>query len=315
MAPKAYPGYEYNLNLYQIIAEGTEEEKAAAREAQRKYISGYTKPEGMRMEDITIAGGDGQDMKLRIFTPAGLPEKAPIVIDIHGGGWVGGSLDIDNYRCIALAIGTPAIVVSVDYRLSNAEVHFPAPLMDCYAALMWVAEHAGEFGGDAKRIALHGTSAGANLCEGLALYVRDHQGPDLSLVILNCPPLSLENTYSKRQYPQFALNTNAKRDSAEMIYLGDLNGAVPSYYAFPGYCTDLELLPPHYIIVGEYDTLRDDGLRYAMRLMESGVPCELQVAPRVGHGFCVVDHPLTHWVHKGCCASLRREFGMEIVEF
>ena len=91
MAAKAYPGYEYNLNLYQIIAEGTEEEKAAAREAQRKYISGYTKPEGMRMEDLVIAGGDGQDMKLRVFTPAGLPEKAPIVIDIHGGGWVAGS--------------------------------------------------------------------------------------------------------------------------------------------------------------------------------------------------------------------------------
>ncbi len=315
MELKAYPGYEYNLNLYRILAEGTEEEKAAAREAQRKYISGYTRPEGMRMEDIIIAGGDGQDMKLRIYTPAGLPKAAPIVMDVHGGGWVGGSLDIDNSRCIALAVGTPAIVVSVDYRLSNAEVHFPAPLMDCYAALMWVAEHAGEIGGDAKRIALHGTSAGANLCAGLALYVRDHTGPDLSLVILNCPPLSLENTCSRRQYPQFALSAGDKRDSVEMIYLGDQNGAAPSYYAFPGYCTDLELLPPHYIIVGEYDTLRDDGLRYAMRLMESGVPCELQVAPRVGHGFCVVDHPLTHWVHKGCCASLRREFGMEIVEF
>ena len=315
MAAKAYPGYEYNLNLYQIIAEGTEEEKAAAREAQRKYISGYTKPEGMRMEDLVIAGGDGQDMKLRVFTPAGLPEKAPIVIDIHGGGWVGGSLDIDNYRCIALATGTPAIVVSVDYRLSNAEVHFPAPLMDCYAALMWVAEHAAEIGGDAGRIALHGTSAGANLCEGLALYVRDHQGPDLSLVILNCPPLALENTYSKRQYPQFALAPETKREAPEMVYLGETDGSVPSYYAFPGYCTDLEGLPPHYIIVGEYDTLRDDGIRYAVRLLETGIPCELQVAPRVGHGFCVVDHPLTHWVHKGCCASLRREFGMEIVEF
>lgn len=315
MAAKAYPGYEYNLNLYQIIAEGTEEEKAAAREAQRKYISGYTKPDGMRMEDLVIAGGDGQDMKLRVFTPAGLPEKAPIVIDIHGGGWVGGSLDIDNYRCIALATGTPALVVSVDYRLSNAEVHYPAPLMDCYAALMWVAEHAAEIGGDAGRIALHGTSAGANLCEGLALYVRDHKGPDLSLVILNCPPLALENTYSKRQYPQFALAPETKREAPEMVYLGETDGATPSYYAFPGYCTDLEGLPPHYIIVGEYDTLRDDGIRYAVRLLETGIPCELQVAPRVGHGFCVVDHPLTHWVHKGCCASLRREFGMEIVEF
>lgn len=315
MAVKAYPGYEYNLNLYRIIAEGTEEEKTAAREAQRRYISGYDKPEGLRMEDLVIAGGDGQDMKLRVFTPAGLPERAPIVIDIHGGGWVGGSLDIDNYRCIALATGTPAIVVSVDYRLSNAEVHYPAPLMDCYAALMWVAEHAASLGGDAKRIALHGTSAGANLCEGLALYVRDHQGPDLSLVILNCPPLSLENTYSKRQYPQFALAPATKREAPELIYLGETGGATPSYYAFPAYCTDLEGLPPHYIIVGEYDTLRDDGVRYAVRLLETGIPCELQVAPRVGHGFCVVDHPLTYWVHKGCCASLRREFGMEIVEF
>ena len=315
MEPKAYPGYEYNVNLYRIIAEGTEEEKAAAREAQRKYISAYTKPDDLRMEDITIAGGDGQDMKLRVFTPAGLPESAPIVIDVHGGGWVGGNLDIDNYRCIALATGTPAIVVSVDYRLSNKEVHFPAPLMDCYAALLWVEAHAAELGGDPKRIALHGTSAGANLCEGLALYVRDHSGPNLSLVILNCPPLTLENTYSRRQFPQFALNTDDKRDAPEMIYLGEQNGALPSYYAFPAYCMDLEGLPPHFIIVGEYDTLRDDGVRYAARLLETGIPCELLVAPRVGHGFCVVDHPLTHWVHKGCCASLRREFGMEIVEF
>jgi len=315
MEPKAYPGYEYNVNLYRIMAMGTEEEKAEAREAQRKYISAYTKPDDLRMEDITIPGGDGQDMKLRVFTPAGLPENAPIVMDVHGGGWVAGSLDIDNYRCIALATGTPAIVVSVDYRLCNAEVHFPAPLMDCYAAVMWLSEHAAEIGGDAKRIALHGTSAGANLCAGLALYIRDHSGPDLSLVVLNCPPLFLKNTYSRRQFPWFVLNTDDKRDAPEMVFLGDLNGAVPSYYAFPGYCTDLEGLPPHYIICGEYDTLRDDGVDYAVRLLQTGVPCEMQVAPRVGHGFCVVDHPLTHWVHAGICGSLRREFGMEIVEF
>ncbi len=315
MKATAYPGYEYHLNLFEIMAHGTSEEKARAQEEQRKYISGYTKPEGMTIAERMIRGGDGQDMRLRIFTPAGLPERAPIVIDVHGGGWVAGSLDIDNYRCIALAAGTPAIVVSVEYRLSNAEVHFPAPLMDCYAALLWVAEHAEELGGDPARIALHGTSAGGNLCAGLALYVRDHGGPALSLVVLNCPALTLENTYSKRLYPQFALCTEEKSKAPEMVYLGELNGAVPSYYAFPGYCSDLEGLPPHYIVVGEYDTLRDDGLRYATRLLETGVPCELQVAPRVGHGFCVVDHPLTRWVHKGVCASLRREFRMEIVEF
>lgn len=312
----AYPGYEYHLNLYQIIANGTPEEREAAQLAQRKSISEYTRPEGLRMEDRVISGGDGQDMTIRVYTPAGLPEAAPIVMDVHGGGFVGGNLDIDNYRCIALATGTPAIVVSVDYRLSvPGGIHFPQPLMDCYAALCWLGEHGGELGGDPKRIALHGTSAGANLCAALALYVRDHGGPELALTVLNCPVLSMENTFSRRQYPQFALGTPVKREGVECIYLGGFDGSVPSYYAFPNYCTDLEGLPPHYIVVGEYDTLRDDGVNYAVRLLQTGVPCELVVAPRVGHGFCVVDHPLTHWVHKGICGSLRREFGMEITEF
>lgn len=312
----AYPGYEYHLNLYQIIANGTEEEKKAAQAAQTKYISGYTVPEGMTIADRTIPGGDGQDMTIRIYKPAALPEQAPIVMEVHGGGFTRGSLDIDNYRCIALAAGTPAIVVGVDYRLSApGGVHFPQPLMDCYAALSWLGEHAAELGGDPKHIALHGTSAGANLCAGLALYVRDYGGPELSLVTLNCPVLSMENTFSKRQYSQFALGVPVKRERAECIYLGSLDGSIPSYYAFPSYCTDLDGLPPHYIVVGEYDTLRDDGINYAVRLLQTGVPCELVVAPRVGHGFCVVDHPLTHWVHKGICGSLRREFGMDITEF
>lgn len=312
----AYPGYEYHLNLYQIMVDGTPEEQDAAREAQRKYISEYTKPEGMAIEERTIPGGDGQDMAIRIYTPANLPEKAPIIMEVHGGGWVAGSLDIDNYRCVTLAAETPAIVVGVDYRLSApGGVHFPQPLMDCYAALNWLGGHGAELGGDPGRIALHGTSAGGNLCAALALYVRDHGGPGLSLVVLNCPGLGIENTISKQQFPQFALNAPVKRQSPESIYLGGADGTTPSYYAFPSYCTDLEGLPPHCVVVAEYDTLRDDGLNYAVRLLQTGVPCELMVAPRVGHGFCVVDHPLTHWVHKGICGSLRREFQMEITEF
>ncbi|BAK98054.1 putative hydrolase [Oscillibacter valericigenes Sjm18-20] len=316
MNATAYPGYEYHLNLYQIIAHGTEDERAAATAAQRQYISGYTKPDDMKIVDIKIPGGDKQPMTLRIYTPGKLPKNAPIVMEIHGGGFVGGNLDIDNYRCITIAAGTPAIVVGVDYRLSvQGGVRFPQPLMDCYTALEWIHTHAEEFGGDPERIALHGTSAGGCLCAGLALYARDHNGPKLSLVILNCPVLSLENSYSKHQFSQFALSREKKYNSAEAIYLGGYDGSQPSYYAFPAYCRDLEDLPPHYIIVGEYDTLRDDGLEYATRLLHSGIPCELQVAPRVGHGFCVVDHPLTHWVHKGVCASLRREFCMDITEF
>ena len=64
----------------------------------------------------------------------------------------------------------------------------------------------------------------------------------------------------------------------------------------------------------EYDPLRDEGLEYAARLLMNRVPCEISCAPRVTHGFCVVDEPLTRYVHRGIAASLRREFGMKITE-
>ena len=98
--------------------------------------------------------------------------------------------------------------------------------------------------------------------------------------------------------------------SPPFTYAGDLDGRMPSYYAFPGYCPSFEQLGPHAIVVAEYDSFRDEGLAYAVELMKAGVPCELMVAPRVGHGFCTVDEELTQMVHKMMCYSLRREFGM-----
>lgn len=312
MERKAYPGFEYHLNLYDILAHGTKEEQDKANEAQQKYIKGYTLPEGMTMEDRMIPGTEeGTELRIRVYTPAGLPEKAPVVLEIHGGGWVAGNLDIDNYRCIYLAEHTPCIVVGVEYRLTNKEVHFPAPLLDCYTALCWVHDHAAELGADPEKIGLHGTSAGGNLVGGLALYVRDHGGPEISLAVMNCPAVTGKVYTSTFQNEKFALRKEGdKKDSVEHLYMGGMNGGNPSYYAMPGYCEDLDGLCPIYLVIAEYDPLRDEGLEFAARLLQAGVPCELNLAPRVGHGFCVVDHPLTRWVHDGVCASFRREFGM-----
>ena len=98
--------------------------------------------------------------------------------------------------------------------------------------------------------------------------------------------------------------------NVECIYLGDTSGKTPEIYAFPGYCENLEGLCPHMVIAAEYDTLRDDGIRYGTRLLASGVSCEMIVAPRVGHGFCTVKQPLTQWIHEGIAMSLRREFNL-----
>ena len=310
MNQKPYPGYEYHLNLYDILAHGTDEEKTKAANEQRKYISEYTLPAGMKMEDRMIPGPNNSgELRIRIYTPSKLPEKTPVIVEIHGGGWVGGNLDIDNYRCIYLAEHVPCIVLGVDYRLASESVHYPEPLLDCYTALCWVYNHADEIGADREHIGLHGTSAGGNLVGSLSLYVRDKGGPKISLAVMNCAAFSRAAKTSTWQNSKYALGGGDGKD-VFYTYMGDPDGKMLPYYSLPANCEDMSGFPPSCIVTAEYDPLRDDGIDFARKLLNDGVPTELIVAPRVGHGFCVVDHPLTRWVHDGICASFRREFGL-----
>ncbi len=305
-----YPGYENHLRSY--YKDGTEE-TLKAKQAQGADMMNYEVPEGMLIEDRMIPGSEeGTQLRIRIYKPAGLEENSPMIMDIHGGGWVGGNLDIDNGRCIELAKRTPAIVVGVDYRLTTKEVYFPKPLMDCYTAYMWLHEHGSEIGGDPERIGIHGTSAGGNMAGGLALYLRDNDGPQPALNVLVCPQLSLELTQhsSFQQMSEVVMQPDNKAKCPEALYLGGYNGQRPSYYAFPGECPDFQGLGAHCIIAGEYDSFRDDAREYAGNLYRTGVPCEILVAPRVGHGFLTVHHPFTDLVHEYICSSFRREFGM-----
>jgi acetyl esterase len=313
MTMKPAPGYRAHLlSFYHGDDPLLKKERETALKKQGTPFVNLAAQEGMTIEDLVIPGPDReQKLKLRVFRPAGLPAEAPVVIDIHGGGWVAGNLDIDNTRCMSLAKETPCLVLSVDYRLSGDTVHFPAPLMDCLTAFLWAGEHAGELGGDTARIALHGTSAGGNLAGGLALYLRDKYNIRPALTIMNCPVISLESgsRNSARQYAEYSPDKPGEPDPA-YIYLGETEGGTPSYYAFPGYCPDLSGLGPHAVVAGEYDALRDEGFEYAAKLLNAGVPCELMVAPRVGHAFCGVDAELTRRIHGMLCYSLRREFGM-----
>lgn len=307
-----YPGYESHIDVNFNGPTSKKESQAEVEQSVREYrISA-----GTTIEDRTIPGPDeGQELNLRLIKPANLPEKAPVVIDFHGGGWVGGDNDIDNARNIAIAEATPCIIAAVEYRLTNDEVHFPSPLHDAIAAYRWVHEHAEEFGGDPENLALNGTSSGANITGGLQLYLRDTNYPvQPKLTILNCPITKRGPSGSKAQIGILGDPNAPFATDVEYRYL-PADGSSPSYYAFPGYCPDLSKLGPTMIIVGEYDPLRDEGLEYGTRILKAGSPCEIIVAPRVTHGFCIMDRPLTHWVHRGIAASLRREFGMDIVEF
>ena len=306
---KPYPGYEKHAAM---MLETDYAETINPQELQ-KAIRPYTLPEGMTVEDHLIPGTQvGTSLRLRIFTPAGLPEKAPMILDIHGGGFVKGNLDIDNGRCVALANLTEAIAVSVEYRLADENIKAPESMLDAWTAYCWLMEHAEELGGDPARIGVHGTSAGGNLAAALALYLRDRGEPAPALTVLNCPALDSVRTTSTNQYGSLSASRNAYPNIGLVVYAHLNDGEVPSYYALPGRCSDLRGLGPHMVITAEYDPLRDEGLLYALRLLETGIPCEILSAPRVTHGFCALQHPLSEWVHRGIAASFRREFGLEV---
>lgn len=289
--------------------EPTEAELKAV-ELRMKILLDYKRPEGMTIENKTICVDGNPRLPIRIYRPAGLPSNAPVLMEVHGGGWIGGSLDIDDSRAVSLAQGTPCIVVSVDYRICRNGVHYPDPLMDCLGAYLYLCKRAGEIGGDPEKIAIHGTSAGGNLCAGLALYLRDHGLPTPRLTAINCPALYIDGAehLSAYQYTHPMKGAFGNAQSVISQYLGGFDGTVPSYYAMPGLCPDLSGLGPHAVIAAEYDALRDDAIRYATRLLNSAVPCELIVAPRVCHAYCAVDAALTDWTHQSVCMSLRREF-------
>jgi len=123
--------------------------------------------------DQMIPGPAGE-LPVRVYTPEGSP-PFPIVVFFHGGGWVVGTLDTYDPLCRDLAAATPAVVVSVDYRLAP-EHRWPAAVEDAYAATLWASRNAARLGGAQHRLAVAGDSAGGNLAAVVALGARDRGG-------------------------------------------------------------------------------------------------------------------------------------------
>lgn len=270
----------------------------------------FTPPEDLEVYDTHVPGLNGNpDVPIRVYRKRGL-KSLPLLLNIHGGGFVAGTLDMDNYTCMGFALNVPCVVISVDYRLAP-QYFFPAALEDCYSVLKYAYENPGDFGIDAEKIAVFGSSAGGNLAAGLCLYNRDNNGPRISMQILNYPAVDfLTNTNSAMQlFDDGPLVKGRELSDLTKMYLGECNGTAPSYYAIPNSATDLSGLPPAFIITCEYDPLRDAGIKYAQRLMEFAIPTELYSLGRVPHGFDIVQAPLTGWIKEGMYLALKRELG------
>lgn len=231
---------------------------------------------GMEIEDRTVPA-DPQ-VPVRIYRPH---RAHGAIVWLHGGGFVMGDLDTEHPWAVRVAGGSGAAVISVGYRRAP-EHRFPAALDDACAVLAWAAGHAAELGIDPGRIAVGGHAAGAGLAAAVALRARDQQGPPIRFQLLSQPELDdRQQTWSARNFTDTPFMTRAKVTASWRHYLGS---APASPHAAPARAGDLSGLPPAYIATAEFDPNRDEGITYALLLLQAGVQAELHQWPGTFHG-------------------------------
>ncbi|QBD80691.1 alpha/beta hydrolase [Ktedonosporobacter rubrisoli] len=226
----------------------------------------------------------GADLPLRLYTPLG-EGPFPILLFIHGGCWIAGSIAGYDKFCRHLAVESGCLVASVGYRLAP-EQPFPAGLEDCYAAAVWLTEHAASLQGDATRLAIGGDSSGGNLATVVTMLARERQGPKFRYQVLLQPITDYyrPGTASYEEFAEGYVSSKELYALAWRLYVPDEAKAIAPY-ASPLRAENLADLPPALIVTAEYDMLRDEGESYARCLQEAGVPVVLKRYDGMIHPF------------------------------
>ena len=230
---------------------------------------------------------------VRVYRPRNAVGPLPLLVNLHGGGFVFGNLSGADWLCGQLADRVGAVVVSVDYRLAP-EHPAPTPYEDAWAATSWLLDHAGRWGADPGRAVIVGESAGGNLGALVTLALRDRRRADPGAPGLVGQVLL---------YPSTDL-TMTSASAVAMVDAPVLNKAAVDWYGrqyvpqglahsilpddprvSPLRAADHTDLPPALVVAAGLDPLRDDALAYAAALEAAGVPVRTVLYPEAVHGF------------------------------
>jgi acetyl esterase len=263
---------------------------AASREMMAAVVDMMNKDvdvSDLVIEDHHVGGSNPtREILVRVYRPVGDSGPRPGILDIHGGGFTVGTVELQHGAVSQMAREVGAVVATVEYRLAP-EHPYPAGLDDCYVALEWMARESSDLGIDPQRIAVFGSSAGGGLAAALALLTRDRGGPSLCFQYLGIPELDDRlSTASMQAFVDTPIFNRSGAVNSWEAYLGDDRDV--SCYAAPARATDLKGLPPAFISTMEFDPLRDEGILYALRLLEAGVPVELHQYPGTFHGSAMI---------------------------
>lgn len=239
--------------------------------------------------DIEAVGPNG-NIPVRIYRPVDTDpdDLLPLVVFLHGGGWVVCDLDSHDGLCRTLTNLSKCCIASVDYRLAP-EHRFPVPVEDCYGALTWLVDHADDLKCDGDRVAIAGDSAGGNLAAVVCLMSRDRSGPSISSQILMYPVIDHQfDTESHRTQGTTNGLTSSEVQYYWQQYLPDdetADTAGADAYASPLRAERFDDLPRALLVLPEHDPLRSEGEAYGSALAEAGVPTVVTVYNGMFHSF------------------------------
>ena len=259
---------------------------AANEVARRTNIAGLGEPSqagmGVAVRDTSIPGPAGP-LPVRVYQPQGATGPLPVIVYFHGGGWVIADRNVYDGGARGLAKNANAVVMSVEYRRAP-EARFPAAHDDALAAYRWASQNAASIGGDARRLALAGESAGGNLAVATAVAARDARLPAPRHIVAVYPVAQTDTTTPS--YAQYALSKPLSRG---MIgWFVGYTVRTPADLQDPRLkltAANLRGLAPVTIVNAEVDVLRDDGAQLEQALRGAGVSVERRLYPGVTHEF------------------------------
>lgn len=253
----------------------------AARLSGLGYLALQRPAPAMAEVEHRFVPGPTADLPIRVYRPHGVRDGAPVLVVLHGSGWVICNLDVVDEPARVLADDTGLVVVTVNYQKAP-EHPFPVPLDDCVATVRWVRDHAGELRVDPDRIAVVGDSAGGNLAAAVAREVP------VAAQALLYP--ALDHRRGSASYGSMGGYELSADDMAWFWghYLGSYEpGSDPR--VSPLLAEDVGGLPPAYVATAGHDVLRDEGEAYASRLADAGVPVTARRYDGMIHGFWWMD--------------------------
>ncbi|MGQ4344539.1 alpha/beta hydrolase [Streptomyces sp. SAS_275] len=263
---------------------------AEGRKAVDEVQGGDIAKPAVDEEWITVSGGPTGSVRARIVKPAGATDTLPVILYIHGAGWVFGNAHTHDRLVRELAVGARAAVVFPEYDLSP-EARYPVAIEQNYTVARWIVEQGASKGLDASRIAVAGDSVGGNMTAALTLMAKERGDVPLVAQVLFYPVT--DANFETGSYHQFATGYFLRRDGMQWFwdqYTTDQNQRA-EITASPLRATTEQLtgLPPALVITGEADVLRDEGEAYANKLREAGVPVTAVRYQGIIHDFVMLD--------------------------